>query len=78
MTAKKDTVSFETQLQQLEHLVTQLEQGNLPLEESLKAFEQGIKLSRQCYDKLNNAEQKVQILIEKNGLETIEDYQSEH
>jgi len=77
MTAKKETITFETQLQQLEQLVEQLERGDLPLESSLQAFEQGIKLSRQCYDKLNKAEQKVQVLIEKNGLDKLEEFQPE-
>jgi exodeoxyribonuclease VII small subunit len=77
MPAKKDTVDFEQQLAELEQLVGLLEEGNLPLEQSLSLFEQGIKLSKNCYTTLNAAEQKVKVLIEKNGLSTLEDFNSE-
>lgn len=58
----KKTPNFEAALQQLETLVNQLEQGDLSLEESLKAFEQGVRLTRDCQQKLSAAEQKVQQL----------------
>jgi exodeoxyribonuclease VII small subunit len=77
MPAKKDTLDFEQQLAELEQLVGLLEEGNLPLEQSLNLFEQGIKLSKNCYSTLNAAEQKVKVLIEKNGLSTLEDFNSE-
>lgn len=67
MTKKKTTTAFETDLDALENLVTQLERGDLSLEESLKNFEQGVKLTRQCQAALKDAEQKVTILLEKNG-----------
>ncbi|MBD3652971.1 exodeoxyribonuclease VII small subunit [Kangiella sp.] len=64
-TAKKATsVNFESQLQQLETIVEQLEGGELPLDEALKVFEKGVKLSRQCQQLLAEAEQKVTILME--------------
>jgi len=65
--AKKKTVDFEQALQDLEGLVTTMEQGELSLEESLKAFETGIKLTRDCQSRLSEAEQKVQLLLEEQG-----------
>lgn len=58
---------LEGALAELEKLVENLEHGELSLEESLKAFEAGIKLTRQCQETLAAAEQKVQLLIEQNG-----------
>ena len=55
--------SFETSLAELEQIVTRLEDGDLPLETSLELFEQGIKLSRECRDRLTKAERRIEILI---------------
>lgn len=55
--------SFEAALDQLEAIVDNMEQGDLPLEDALKSFETGIKLVRTCEDTLKSAEQKVQILM---------------
>ncbi len=57
---------FEEALQKLEAIVKKLEDGNLSLEESLKAFEEGMRLSRFCSKKLDEAEKKVEILL-KDG-----------
>lgn len=65
--ASKKTFQFEDSLSKLEHLVEQMEDGDFSLEESLKAFEEGIKLTRECQQELKKAEQKVQMLIQKNG-----------
>lgn len=54
---------FETALARLEELVQELEQGDLPLEQSLKLFEEGIKLSRICNTRLDEAERKVEVLL---------------
>lgn len=62
-----EPVNFEQSLVQLEKLVEKMEQGNVPLEESLKNFELGIKLIQECQTALNTAEQKVKILTEKQG-----------
>ena len=67
MAKAKKSVDFELALDQLEELVEEMEQGDLTLEESLKAFEQGIKLTRECQGALAAAEQKAQMLIEENG-----------
>lgn len=63
----KKVPRFEESLAELEQLVERMEQGNLPLEESLKLFERGVQLSRACQSALKDAEQKVQILLEQNG-----------
>lgn len=55
--------TFEKSLDQLEMIVMKLEDGDLPLEESLRLFENGIKLSRECRERLTAAERKIQILI---------------
>jgi len=67
MPRKKKSPDFETSLQQLEALVVQMEQGDMPLEDALKAFEEGIHLTRDCQEILQQAEQKVQLLTEQNG-----------
>lgn len=68
MTKKKDsTFNFEESLASLESLVSAMEDGDLSLEESLQAFEKGIRLTRECQNALHNAEQKVQVLIAENG-----------
>ena len=54
---------FEVALARLEELVKELEQGDLPLEQSLKLFEEGIKLSRICNRRLEDAERRVEILL---------------
>ena len=55
--------SFEEALQQLEQIVQKLEKGELPLEESLKLYEEGIRLSRLCHGKLEEAEGKIEMLM---------------
>lgn len=56
-------VSFEMQLALLEKIVRELERGDLPLEKSLELFEQGVKLSRQCQERLNEAERRIEVLL---------------
>lgn len=70
--AKKETPSFEENLSALEQVVEQLESGQLSLDDAMKAFEQGIKLTRECQESLANAEQKVQVLMNKNGEASLE------
>lgn len=57
--------SFEKALSELEQLVELLEKGDLPLEKTLEHFERGIALTRNCQQALRDAEQKVEILLEK-------------
>ena len=63
MTNKQKKPNFEEAIHELEALVNALESGDVPLEESLAVFEKGIKLTRECQQHLNTAEQKVQQLI---------------
>ena len=56
---------FEDSLKQLETIVNQLEKGDLPLEDSIKLFEEGIQLSAVCKEELDAAEGKVQILLKQ-------------
>lgn len=62
MAARKKSVDFEHKLNQLEILVSEMEKGSLSLEDSLKAFEDGIKITRECQQALKDAEQKVEVL----------------
>lgn len=77
--AKKlpENPNFETSLKELENLVEKMEQGDLSLEESLSHFERGVQLSRTCQQALKAAEQKVEILMKKNGQEEITPFDSE-
>ena len=67
MARKKATPDFEQSLAELQALVERLETGELSLEDSLSAFEQGIRLTRDCQASLAQAEQKVQQLLERDG-----------
>ena len=68
MTKKKQaSFDFEKALEELEELVSSMEDGKISLEDSLQAFEKGIKLTRECQAALKKAEQKVQVLINENG-----------
>jgi exodeoxyribonuclease VII small subunit len=58
--------TFEASLEALEQIVRQLEGGDLPLEKSLELFEQGIHLSRECQDRLNQAERRIEVLLRDN------------
>lgn len=61
-------------MRDLEEIVERLETGDLPLEESLAAFERGIVLTRSCQTALKEAEQKVQILLKKAGEPVLDDF----
>ncbi len=58
---------FEDAMRELEDIVKRLESGDLPLEESLKIFEDGVALSRYCFNKLEEAEKRVSILVKDEG-----------
>jgi len=74
---KPENMSFESALGELEAIVAQLEQGELPLEDSLKQFERGIGLVRANEQKLQHAEQKIQILqaTDQNGTNVLQDFE---
>ena len=62
-----EDTNFEQALKQLEDVVRKLENGDVTLEESMKLFEKGVALSRICGKQLDNAEAKIEVLLEKNG-----------
>lgn len=72
--AKKPT-DFETTLKELEEIVVRLETGDLPLEDALTEFETAIKLVQQGQEKLQKAEQRIQILLQKNEQAPLADYE---
>ncbi|AFU99143.1 exodeoxyribonuclease VII small subunit [Simiduia agarivorans] len=67
MTGRKKPQDFEQSLAALEALVNRMEKGELTLEESLKAFEEGVQLTRECQTRLAEAEQRVNLLLEQDG-----------
>ncbi len=74
MNRRSKLPDFEQSLTELEALVARLEQGDVPLEEALKTFERGVALTRQCQAALKSAQQKVEVLLSRNGEEHIEDF----
>lgn len=64
---------FEKSLERLEEIVAKLEKGDLTLEESLKLFEEGTKLSKYCGEQLNQAQRKVEILVKKDEGQEMEE-----
>jgi exodeoxyribonuclease VII small subunit len=68
---------FEEMLEKLENIVHRMEEGNMTLEESLVAFEEGIKLSRMCAKKLDEAQRKVEILLQQEGEPATEPFTGE-
>ncbi|MDT7543232.1 MAG: exodeoxyribonuclease small subunit [Acidobacteriota bacterium] len=58
--------TFESSLTALERIVRELERGELPLEKSLELFEEGVRLSRECQERLNEAERRIEVLLQDN------------
>ena len=71
MKSKSKIPDFEQSLSELEALVTKLEQGDVPLEDALRTFERGVALTRQCQTALRTAQQKVEVLLARNGTEEV-------
>lgn len=69
--------NFEDNMQSLEKIVTELEKGDLNLDESISKFEEGIKISKECNKILEEAEKKITILLEKDGKVEEENFVSE-
>lgn len=70
--------SFEESLEKLEAIVHQLEEGNMPLEDSLGAFEEGMKLVKVCEVRLNEAQKKIEILMkDKDGKKKAKNFETE-
>ena len=68
--------NFEDSMKNLEQIATELENGNLSLDESVKKFEEGMKLAKQCNDILEQAEKKITILLEKNGELEVQNFEA--
>lgn len=75
MAQKKSPISFANTLEELESLAGRLEDNDTPLEQSLKDFESGVKLIRQAQKSLLEAEQKVKLLLEKDGEPVATDFE---
>jgi exodeoxyribonuclease VII small subunit len=70
--------TFEASLGELEKIVRKLEDGELPLEQSLKLFEDGVRLSRECQERLNQAERRIEILLkDEEGNPVLQDLKAE-
>lgn len=67
--ANKKEEKFEDKIVKLEEIVAELEKGNLSLDDSVKKFEEGIKISKECNEMLESAEKKITILLEQNNCE---------
>jgi exodeoxyribonuclease VII small subunit len=65
--SQPETLPFEAALERLEAVVDRLEQGDLELEESLAAFEEGVRLSKRCASQLDAAEQRIEVLVREGG-----------
>ena len=76
-TAKAKDFDFEATLAELEQLVERMEQGEMPLEDSLRDFERGIALTRQCQQALKDADQKVQQLSAKQADADLQSFDSD-
>lgn len=78
-TSKKvESLDFEASMQELESLVERMEEGDQSLEDSLKDFERGIALTRHCQKSLQETEQKIQKLVEKNGQDELVDFDDDY
>ena len=78
MSKQENNKDFETSLKKLEQIVSDLENGDLPLEESIKTFEEGVKLTKHCQNLLSKAELKIQKLVEsKDGSVDLETFDEE-
>lgn len=77
MVAKAKKLDYEAAVAELETLVERLEQGDISLEESLKLYERGVLLTRDCQEALQAAEQKVQMLVKQSGENTLVDFDAD-
>ncbi|MCC5796837.1 MAG: exodeoxyribonuclease VII small subunit [Methylophaga sp.] len=78
MVAKRKKLDYEAAVAELETLVERLEKGDISLEESLKLYERGVLLSRDCQEALQAAEQKVQLLMQQAGQASLVDFETEN
>lgn len=71
---KIENLSFEESLKELEQIVQSLEAGELSLEDAMNFFERGLSLSQLSQEKLQDAEQKIQMLVTKNGQQSLSNF----
>ncbi|MBL1457902.1 MULTISPECIES: exodeoxyribonuclease VII small subunit [unclassified Methylophaga] len=74
MVAKRKKLEYEAAVSELESLVERLEKGDISLEESLKLYERGVLLTRDCQEALQAADQKVQMLLQQSGQSALVDF----
>lgn len=77
MVAKRKKLDYESAVAELESLVEQLERGDITLEASLKLYERGVLLTRDCQEALQAADQKVQMLVKQAGNPTLVDFDAD-
>ena len=78
MSKQENNKDYDTSLKKFEKIVSDLENGDLPLEESIKTFEEGVKLTKHCQNLLSKAELKIQKLVEsKDGSVDLETFDEE-
>jgi len=75
MEKKEKELSFEENLEKLEEIVKNLESGNIPLDDAIDSFNEAMKLAKVCDEKLKNAEEKVNKILNKDG--KLEDFEVE-
>ena len=75
--SKNKIADFEKQLSELEKIVADMERGEMSLDESLQAYERGVQLTRECQAALDSAQQRIEVLTEKNGIATTAPFDSE-
>lgn len=73
--ARRKKLDYEASITELESLVERLEQGDLSLEESLKLYENGVLITRDCQEALSQAEQKVQLLLQQSDQANLVDFE---
>lgn len=73
MDKKEKELSFEENLEKLEEIVKNLESGNIPLDDAINSFNEAMKLAKVCDEKLKNAEEKVNKILNKDG--KLEDFE---
>jgi len=75
MPTKKKYKDYETAMTRLEEITESLEAGEASLEDAIKLYTEGLEIARYCNEKLSEAEQKIKIIAEKNGLQVEEDFE---
>lgn len=77
MAGKTKYKNYETAMERLEEITEQLEAGEPTLEDAIKLYTEGLEIAKFCTEKLNDAEEKIKIISDKNGLQTEETFQGD-